>query len=789
MIRNASLIAVLLALISVPSIKAANDQETPKRKSTLWYDEPAAAWSQALPIGNGRLGGMVFGETENETITINEDTMWSGGPHDYTNIGSHQYLEQFRALIAEEKYEEAAKFGADHMLGIPRSQKGYQTLGKLALHFEGHQKPENYRRSLNLGEGVVKVEYRIGETQYRREILASNPHQVMAIRLTSDRAKKISFTAALSSPHQKSGAKSNGANSLILTGASDAIRFQSQIKVLLNGGSVSSEAGRLIVSGADSATILLAAATNYVNYKDVSADPNARCEGYLSRAMKQSFDEIKQSHVADHTALFGRVGIDLGGSEAEMDIPTNALLQKVQAGERSSLLEEQLFQFGRYLTIAGARPGTQPLNLVGIWAEELSAPWGGKWTLNINAELNAWPVENTNLAECHEPLLALLQDLRVTGRKVAKEHYDCGGFVAHHNTDLWRGAAPVDTAIHGQWTLGGAWLCRHIWEHYDFSRDIDYLRKYYPTMKESAQFFVDFLIEDKDGFLSTCPAISFEQTFKKPDGTVGRLTYSPTMDNQILRDLFTNCILAAETLDTDGPFREKIRGIRSRLRPTRVDQKTGHIMEWAFPAQQNRFSGQTAAMWGLCPGRQINPKDTPQLAEASVKFLKHIWNRMPGYQKAGSWVTGTQFNEWARLWQPEGAYNTMSRAIKGCLYSNLMMHFYTQKYFQIDGNMGTTAGIAEMLMQSHRLNKKNDPVIDLLPALPAAWPTGSVSGLRARGAFVVDIEWEAGKLRQVSIKSQQGTPLSAHYAGKTIQIETTPGQSYRFDGDFLREQE
>lgn len=748
----------------------------------LWYDNPAVEWNQALPIGNGRLGGMVYGGVENEIISINEDTVWSGGPHDYTNEGSHKHLATFRKLIAEEKYDEAAKFGADNMLGMPRSQKTYQTLGKLSLHFEGHQSPQNYRRSLDIGKGVITVDYRIGTVEYKRQVLVSNPDQVVAIRLTSNKTKQISFTAKMSSPHKDSRTVSRGSDSIILLGASEAIRFQSQVIVVLKGGDVSSEGGVLTVLGADSVTILLAAATNYVNYKDVSADPNARCKEYLSSAAKLSFDSIKQSHIADHSSLFDRVSIDLGGTEADVAIPTNQLLQGVISGKHSSLLEEQLFQFGRYLTIAGARPGTQPLNLVGIWAENLNAPWGGKWTLNINAELNTWPVETTNLAECHEPLLALLEDLRVTGRRVAREHYNAGGFVVHHNTDLWRGAAPVDTSIHGQWTMGGAWLSRHVWEHYDFSRDIDYLRKYYPTMREAAQFFTDFLTVDKDGYLSTCPAISFEQTFIKPDGTVGRLTYSPTMDNQILRDLFTNCIMAAETLDTDHQFKKKIQGIRARLRPTRVDAKTGHIMEWAFPAQQERVSGQTAAMWGLSPGRQITPQDTPELAEAAVKYLKYINDRMPVYQNSGSWVTGTLLNEWARLGQSDGAYATMLRAITQRLYPNMMMHFYTQKYFQIDGNMGTTAGITEMLLQSHRLNKKNQPIIDLLPALPDVWSTGSVKGLRARGAFIVDIEWADGKLRKASFNSLKGTPLSICYGGKIVAIKTTPGQWCQFDG-------
>ena len=526
---------------------------------------------------------------------------------------------------------------------------------------------------------------------------------------------------------------------------------------------------------------MIVAATNYVNYKDISADPEERCNEYLAKAQKRSFTDIKKIHIADHSALFDRVSLDLGGTDADTKIPTDRLLQNIIAGKHSALLEEQLFQFARYLTIAGARPGTQPMNLVGIWAEKLGAPWGGKWTLNINAELNTWPAETTNLPECHEPLLTLIEDLRVTGRKVAREHYKCRGFVAHHNTDLWRGSAPVDTAIHGLWPMGGAWLSRHIWEHYDFSRDIDYLRQYYPTMKEAAEFFIDYLTSDKEGYLSTCPAISFEQTFVKPDGVEGRLTYGPTMDNQILRDLFTNCIAASELLDMDAEFREQIKGIRSKLRPTLIDPDTGRIMEWAFKAEQSRVSGQTAPLWGISPGRQITPQDTPELAAAAIKHLEYTTPRMPGYQNGGSWVTGTILNEWARLGQSEQAYKTIHRAITQRLFPNLMMHFYTQKYFQIDGNMGTTAGITEMLLQSHRLNGDGNPVIDLLPALPKAWPNGSINGLRARGAFEVDIQWKNGVLQKAAIRSLKGTPLTVCYNGKTLQRATKPNNTYYFD--------
>lgn len=786
----------LTALLVVFGPHAFADEESGNARLTLWYGAPATTWSEATPIGNGRTGAMMFGDPAKEVFYLNEETVWSGGPHDYTNVGSHQHLAELRRLIRDEKYEEASKFGAEHLLGVPPAQQGYQNLGKLHLNVPGHEHHTGYRRQLDMSTGVVKIGYQVGDATYRREILASHPDQVVAMRMTCDRPGQISFEARISTEHARHTVRAVGADGLAIDGWSSskngiegAIRFQFRIHVTIDGGKVSVRDNSLVVTDANSATIRIVAATNYRNYRDVSDHPGDLCGEHLALARQYPFGQIRARHIADHQSLFNRVALDLGGADEDMKIPTDELLASVIAGKPSVLLEEQLFQYGRYLQVAGARPGTQPLNLVGIWAEGLGAPWGGKWTLNINAELNTWPVETTNLAECHEPLLALLEDLRVTGRTVAREHYNCRGFVAHHNTDLWRGAAPVDTAIHGLWTMGGAWLCRHVWEHYDYSRDVDYLRRGYPTMKEAAEFFVDFLTPDQDGYLSTCPAISFEQGFKKKDGTIGRMTYGPTMDNQILRDLFTNCIAASEVLEVDANFRETLRTLRGKLRPTRIDPDTGRLMEWAFQAEQHRgVSGQTAPLWGLSPGREITPQDTPELAAAAEEFLTFITPGIPEYQSAGSWVTGTILNEWVRLGNAEQARRTMHKAMRERLYPNLMMHFYTQKYFEIDGNMGTTAGVAEMLLQSHRLTRDGHPILDLLPALPAGWPDGSVTGLRARGAFGVDLEWKGGKLVAATIRSLNGTPLTVDANDRTIRLETKAGGAYRFDGERFREE-
>jgi alpha-L-fucosidase 2 len=774
----------LLVLLIISSSHGSMEND----RNKIWYNKPATGWTEAMPIGNGRLGAVVYGGYKTETLMLCEETVWSGGPHDYTNVGSHKYLSQLRNLIFTEQYDAAATFGAKHMLGVPRKQKAYQPLGSLYLNFPGHESVTDYRRELDMADAIAKVSYRVGDAMFTREIFASNPDQVIAIRLSCDQPGKITFSANLDSLHPGYKIKAIGSDGIALLGQVDSIHFQSRIKVLSQGGTVEVEGDKVKVTNADAVVILNVSATNFVKYNDISADPEARCASYMKAAQKDDYDRIKSRHIADFRNMFDRVSIDLGAKASELDKTTDQLLSDVVKGQQSSLLEEQLFQFGRYMNISGARPGTQPLNLVGIWAVDgFYAPWGGKWTLNINAELNTWPVETTNLPECHEPLLALLEDLKVTGVKVAREHYNCRGFVAHHNTDLWRGAAPVDTSIHGLWAMGSAWLTRHIWEHYDFSRDLDYLAKAYPTMKEAALFYQDFLIEDPDGNLGSCPAIAFETDFTKADGTVGRLTYSPTMDNQILRDHFTNCIMAAEALGIDKDKRTEWATILSRLRPTQIDPVTGRIMGWAFRAEKDiKSGGQTPPLWGVSPGRQINVHDTPDLADAAIKYLKHHIPIIPSHESGGSWITGTRLNVWARLQRPEEAYGTVNKAMKDHLYPNLMMHFLNVKYFQIDGNMGTTAGITEMLMQSHRLNDKKQPIIDILPALPAAWPNGSIKGLRARGAFEVDLKWQSGKMKTVTIKSLKGTPLTLHYGSKTVKVETVAGTDYCFDGQLAQ---
>ncbi len=716
---------------------------------------------------------MVYGGVDTETIDLSEESVWSGEPHDYAHTGSVRHLPELRRLIFAGEYEQAARFGEAHSLGHPRSQAAYQSLGTLTLRFPDHTEIRDYSRELRMDDAIATVHYRMGDAVFTRQTIASYPHQVVAIELSCSENRRITCEITLDSLHQKSRVVPDKGG-ISLVGTSDAIQFQAIVNVRTEGGMVRVSDGTLQIREADSAVVFLAAATNFVGYADLSGDPATRCRAVLSKVEPLDFQSILQTHTKDFRRLYQRVSIDLGGTTEE-DLPTDELIRQVSAGNRSALLEEKLFNFGRYLTISGARPGTQPLNLVGVWAVDgLEAPWGGKWTLNINAELNTWPVETTNLAECHEPLLALLDDLKETGTRVAREHYGCRGFVAHHNTDLWRGAAPVDTPFHGLWAMGSAWLCRHIVEHYDFSRDVGFLASAYPTLREAALFYEDFLTEGPDGFLVSCPAISWEQSFLLPDGEEGRLTYGPTMDNEILHDFFSNCLRAAATLNTDEADQRRWRSILRRLRPIEIDPETGRLMEWAYPAEKAHASGQMTPLWAVAPGNQISPQDTPGLAHAAVNYLKHHIPQIPEWESAGSWVSGTILNYWARLCEETNAYATLVKAMREKLHPNLMMHFYPEEYFQIDGNMGATAGIAEMLLQSHRTTKDGHPILDVLPALPGEWPTGSVRGLRARGAFEVDIFWTDGKLEWIDLTSLTGTSFLATYKGQT------------FDGDIVR---
>lgn len=786
----------------------------------LWYTRPATQWTEALPIGNGRLGAMVYGGIEREQLQLNEDTLWSGGPHCYDNPDAYRHLATVRDLLARGEYAEA-EATAEEMLGIPKYQQAYMPLGALFLDFPQGEEPSDYRRELNLQNAVSTVTYRIGNARFTRRVFASHPDQAIVIRLECDKPGRIMFDLSMTSPHAcqsqstaddmllmtgqvgpRTGEGGTGARRLIGPWEGEGMKFAAQVKVMADGGAVLAQEDKISVRGADAVTLVYVAATSYVNYRDISADPVKRVEDDIARVGDKSYEQLYQRHVDDYSKLFGRVAIDLGGTGTDQSLPTDERLKRVngiRTGVRQNshfrnsgeshyvvhsssdldgsgsdpLLAEQVFQYGRYLMISGSRPGTQPLNLQGIWNAELHPPWGSKYTININIQMNYWVAEVCNLSECHEPLLRMVGELVAPGSKTAKTHYRADGWVTHHNTDLWRGTAPVDGAHWGMWPTGGAWLCQHLSEHYLYTGNIEFLKKAYPVMKGAAEFFLSdgVLVQDKDGYLITSPSISPEHSHggQSKDGLSSNrsgpsLCAGPAMDGQILRDLFANCIAAAEILDIDQDFRAQVAKTRSRLAPMKIGRH-GQLQEWQEDWDNpNDPHSHVSHLYALYPSAQINRFDTPELFHAARTSLI-------GRGDKGGWPGAWRISLWARAGDGDRAQKNLDNVIHG-LTGNLL----NGSRFQIDANFGATAGIAEMLLQSHRGE------IHLLPALPKAWPTGSVRGLRARGGFEVDIHWRDDRLTEATIRSLKGNPLRLRYAAETCERELAKGDRYTWYG-------
>lgn len=744
-----------------------NQQTTPL---TLWYPKPAVAWTEALPIGNGRLGAMVFGGIERERLQLNEDTLWAGGPYCPDNPDALAALPEARRLIFEGKYNDASRLVGERMMAKPLRQLPYQTVGDLLLTFPAQEPVADYRRDLDLDTATATVRYQSRGVRFVREAFVSPVDDVLVLRLTADKARQVSCTVRMQTP-QKASVSVEEANTLTLRGVNGgaegiagALRFEARVRVSASGGTVTADADSITITGADSVLLLLAAATSFKKYNDVSGDPQARTKERLTNASRKSFARLHKDHAREHQRLFRRVSLDLGRTEAA-DRPTDERIR-----EFSKTSDPQLaalyFQFGRYLLISSSRPGTQPANLQGIWNDNLSPPWGSKYTININTEMNYWPAEVTNLAECVEPLIGMVQDLSETGAKTAKTHWGASGWVTHHNTDLWRAAAPIDGPNWGMWPTGGAWLCKHLWERYEYGGDTAYLAKVYPLMAGAARFFLDSLVEEPSHrWLVTCPSLSPENIH--PGRTA--VCAGPTMDSQIIRDLFRYCIQATTLLKTDEAFRERLIAASARLAPNQIG-KEGQLQEWLEDWDQEapeRHHRHVSHLYGLYPSDQIQVRKTPELAAAARKSLE-----VRGDDATG-WGIGWRLNLWARLQDAEHAYKILTLLLSpGRTYPNL---FDAHPPFQIDGNFGGTSGIAEMLLQNA------GEEIELLPSLPGVWPRGSVRGLRARGGLEIALTWRNGKLTEATLRATRAASCTVRYADRTAALKLKRGQTARLN--------
>jgi alpha-L-fucosidase 2 len=728
---------------------------------TLWYRQPAKLWTDALPVGNGRMGAMVFGGVDRERIQFNESTVWQGEPHDYAHKGAHVHLAKIRELLWAGQQKEAEALAMREFMSVPLRQKAYQALGDFELEIPGVVASEatNYRRELDLDTGIATVQYTFRGTLYRREVFASYPANVVVVRITGGDAR-----ARLKSAHE-------GAN------PGDVIEGG------VAGGAIRYAARQMAVKEGNGITIYLAAATNFKNYRDVSANAKARVDETLAKVVKRGFDAVRAEHVADHQKLFRRVSIDLGRTDAEK-LPTDERIAKFASGSDPSLVS-LVFQFGRYLLIGSSRPGGQPANLQGLWNESNAPAWDSKYTININTEMNYWPAGPANLLECEEPLFDALKDLSAAGAVTAKEHYNAGGWLIHHNFDLWRGTAPINNSNHGIWQTGGAWLSTHLWEHYLYTLDKRFLRETaYPLMKGAAQFFVDAMVKDpKTGQLIVGPSNSPEQ---------GGLVMGPTMDHQIVRSLFGETIAAAKTLGVDAALRDQLAGLRKQIAPNQIGRH-GQLQEWLEdkddPKNQHRHQSH---LWGAHPGYEITAYGTPDLFKAARQSLLYRGDAATG------WSMGWKLNLWARFLDGNHAYKILQNLItpasdgrpaKAGLYTNL---FDAHPPFQIDGNFGATAGIAEMLVQSHDpyatptsltpAQSGEAAFLHLLPALPSAFPSGKVTGLRARGGLGIDLEWRDGKLVAATITATSAIPVKIRYGSKETEVRLKPGERYVFRG-------
>jgi alpha-L-fucosidase 2 len=747
-------------------------------------------------VGNGNLGAMVYGRTDAELIQFNEDTLWTGEVRDYSHPGAADHLDEIRGLLFEGKQAEAEVLAMEHFMSVPLRQFSYVAFGRLELDFPEARNISGYERELDLETAISRVTYTADGVKWDRHTFSSFPDGVIVHRVAVDEPGALSFTLRLATQHMDQSVSPEANGELLLTGrvnenprlagmgfSHERMAFAARVLVKPEGGEMTTAGDNVTVTGADAVTLILVADTPHRAYNDLSGNPRATTRSILEQAGTQAYETLRQNHLADYQPLFARVTLDLGESEFD-SLPTDRRLARADKSDDPGL-SELLFHYGRYLLISSSRPGSQPANLQGIWNNQLEPSWGSKYTLNINAEMNYWPAEVGNLQELHEPFLGLAADMAETGSRVAKVHYDAPGWVAHHNTDLWRGAAPINHANHGIWPSGSAWLCQHLWEHYRFSRDKDFLAdRAYPLLREAARFYMHYLVEDpQTGWLISGPSNSPEH---------GGLVMGPTMDHQLIRSLFGWVIEAEDILDIRNGLAADLRSLRERIAPNQIGRH-GQLQEWLQdiddPENEHRH---VSHLWGVFPGQDITWAE-PELMEAARQSLVYRGDGGTG------WALGWKLALWARFLDGKRAHGILMRILNlvrdnpdgserheggGGVYPNL---FGAHPPFQIDGNFGATAGIAEMLIQSHEVVSASDdrlasanPLIHFLPALPAAFSEGSVTGLRARGGFEVDLSWADGELANVAVRSSKGGAARLRYGSRVEDIQLGAGEEIRF---------
>jgi alpha-L-fucosidase 2 len=754
----------------------------------LWYKQPAVQWEESLPVGNGRLGAMVFGGIAKERIQFNESTVWQGEPHDYAHAGAYKHLNEIRQLLFDGKQKEAEDLAMKVFMSEPIRQKAYQAFGDLNLEFPGVGATDAtaYRRDLDLGSAISSTQYVANGVTYRREVFASWPAQAIVMRITASKPGSISLNASLSSAHKDPKFTAVSDREITMSGAVEesAIRYEARLLAQVEGGTVTGKDGAIGITSANSVTLLLTGATNFKNFRDVSANPKERDENTLAPLRNISYERLRNAHTADYQKLYQRVSMDLGVTSAA-ELPTDERIKAFATSNDPQLLA-MVFQYGRYLLISSSRAGGQPANLQGIWNDSNHPAWDSKYTVNINTEMNYWPAEVAGIGECSEALFDALKEVAESGSRTAKEEYNARGWVLHHNFDLWRGTAPINASNHGIWPTGGAWLSQALWDHYLFTHDREFLRNTaYPLMKGAALFFVDTLVKlpGKD-WLVTGPSNSPEH---------GGLVMGPTMDHQIVRGLFEDVIAASAILGVDSDLRTQLTDMRKRIAPNQIG-KYGQLQEWLTDVDDREdHHRHESHLWGVFPGREITPLGTPELFAAAQKSLEFRGDEATG------WSMGWKVNLWARFLDGAHAYRILQKLItpasNGDKAKKLPSHaglfanmFDAHPPFQIDGNFGAASGIAEMLLQSDdwhatptsltEVQMAKASQLSLLPALPPQIPNGVVKGLMARGALSVDLAWRDGKLSHAVIRAKDAGPVQVRYAGKEVTLQAKAGGVY-----------